>query len=140
MNVKPKKLIVEISLMALTVVAAMTLGTHVPGWYEKWKGNNRNGEFSQHVAGRPAPLTLYGTKTCPACIKARAYLRDAGVSFNDRVLEDSESAKQDFQKLGISSVPVLLSDDTLIIGFNKEQYSSLAGIASNATQNRSLKP
>lgn len=138
MKVKLKKILTEICLMGVTVAAAITLGTHTPGWYEMWKGNTRSGDFSRHVAGHTARLTLYGTNTCPACIKARAYLRQAGVPFNDRVLETSESAKKDYAELGFSSVPLLVSVDTLVIGFDRIQYSSLAAATSPTPPNRSV--
>ena len=112
--------------MTVTIVAALALGSQAPRLLREWRGNARSGDFRVHLAGQPARLTLYGTSTCPYCAAARAWLRGAGIAFNDRVIDTTPEAGAMYEKLGETSVPVLVAEDRLIIGFNAADYAALA--------------
>lgn len=126
MSQKLRKNLRDTALMALTVAVAAFVGSHTPQFYQKWKGVGRGGDFSEHVANQPERLTLYGTTTCPACITAREYLRSADVPFNDRLIDKTEAEKMMYLKLGEHSVPVLVSRNKVLVGFNREAYSEMA--------------
>jgi arsenate reductase-like glutaredoxin family protein len=53
-------------------------------------------------------------------------LRQAGIAFNDRVLDDSKEAQAMFARLKEDSVPVLVSEKGLVVGFNAETYAAVA--------------
>lgn len=124
MNAKLKAALFNTALMALTIAAAIALGSQAPRLYHAWQGNSKSGNFSEHVANQPQRLTLYGTSTCPYCAKARAYLVKAGVPFNDRILENSKDAEAMFEKLEQRSVPVLVSATRLTVGFDEKEYAT----------------
>ncbi len=114
-------------LMLLAIIAlAVWLGGQIPRWYSQIKGPFKNGDYSQHVKSQPYALTLYGTSTCPHCDTARRFLKEAGIPFNDLVVDKSKIAQDAFKTLGEKAVPVFLNEKTLIVGFDKESYLKLA--------------
>jgi glutaredoxin len=125
-NAKIKSALVNTGLMAVTIVAAITIGSQAPQLYQKWRGNVRTGDFKEHVADLPQRLTLYGTTSCQYCAKARAFLSKAGIAYNDRIVDTSKEAEAMYAKLHENGVPLLVSDKKLIIGFHEEDYTALA--------------
>jgi glutaredoxin len=125
-NVKFKNFLTNTVLMAVTIAAAIALGTQAPQLYQKWRGNFRTGDFKEHVANQPQRLTLYGTTSCQYCAKARAFLNKAGISYNDRIVDTSKEAEAMYTKLQESGVPILVSDKKLVIGFHEDDYTTLA--------------
>lgn len=126
MDSRMKKVLRDTALMAATIAAAVLLGSQAPGLYQKWRGVGRSGDFSKHIVNQPQRLTLYGTTTCPACISARDYLRAAGIPFNDQLVDKSDAAKRMYSTLGERSVPLLVSSNKVLVGFNREAYADMA--------------
>lgn len=125
MNARLKRLFTDIVLVAVTIAAATLVGKKIPAMYEEWTRNHAGGDYSDHVAGLPQKITLYGTTTCPACVKARAFLHETGAPFNDQLIDKSERAERMYERLGESAVPVLVSEKKLIVGFNPEAYTRM---------------
>jgi len=121
-----KRFLINAVLMAVTIAAAIALGSQAPKLLQAWRGNGHHGNYSQHVANQPQRLTLYGTTTCPYCAKARAYLTGAGIAFNERMVDTSKEAEAMYATLHENSVPVLISEKKYIVGFNEKDYAALA--------------
>ena len=65
-------------------------------------------------------VVIYSTPTCPYCKRAKEYLSRKGISYTDiDVAQDKEKAKEMTQKSGQMSVPVILIDDEIVVGFNQ---------------------
>ncbi len=65
-------------------------------------------------------VVIYSTPTCPYCKRAKDYLSRKGISYTDiDVAQDKEKAKEMTQKSGQMSVPVILIDDEIVVGFNQ---------------------
>lgn len=65
-------------------------------------------------------IKVYSTKTCPWCKKAKDYLTDKGVEFQDfNVAEDREKLQEMVQLSGQRGVPVIVIDNNVIVGFNQ---------------------
>lgn len=126
MNREWNRMMRDIALMAVTAAAAALIGSHAAQVYQQWKGPGRGGNFAQHLANQPQRLTLYGTTTCPACISAREYLRSSQIPFNDQLIDKSTEAKKMYAMLGENSVPVLVAEDKMLVGFNSKAYSEMA--------------
>ncbi|QYF95486.1 glutaredoxin family protein [Massilia sp. PAMC28688] len=122
MNTRMKNFAFNVVLMAVTIAVAIAVGSQLPGLYSKWQGPSRSGDFSAHVDKLPQRVTLYGTTTCQYCQTARDYLKQAGIPFNDQVIDTSPSASTMFEQLSETSVPVLVVRDKLIVGFNATEY------------------
>jgi glutaredoxin 3 len=65
-------------------------------------------------------VVVYSTQTCPYCHKAKDFLKEKGVEFEDvDVSQDQERAKEMVEKSGQMGVPVLDVNGTIIIGFDQ---------------------
>jgi len=71
-------------------------------------------------------VVIYSTPTCPYCTRAKAYLSEKGIPYTDiNVATDSDKAKEMIQKSGQMSVPVIVVDDEVIVGFNQAKLDEL---------------
>jgi len=74
-------------------------------------------------------IKVYSTDTCPWCHKAKDWLKENNIEFEDiNVEEDQEAAKEMAEKSGQRGVPVIMVDDEIIIGFNEEKLRELLGL------------
>ncbi|MFC0251168.1 glutaredoxin family protein [Massilia consociata] len=113
---------INVAVIIVTVVIAVIIGGKLPHLIKQWRGPFTAGDFTTHIVQQPHKLTLYGTTTCEHCASARAYLVSAGVPFNDMLIDQSATAKDQFRKLGKNAVPILVSEDRFVLGFNVKHY------------------
>lgn len=74
-------------------------------------------------------VMIYSTPTCPFCIRAKQFLKDSKVAFEDiDVSEDQEKAQEMIKKSGQMGVPVLDIDGKIIVGFDKEKINDAIGL------------
>ncbi len=65
-------------------------------------------------------VVIYSTPTCPYCKRAKEYLSRKGISYTDiDVAQDREKAKEMTEKSGQMSVPVIIIDGEIVVGFNQ---------------------
>ena len=73
-------------------------------------------------------ITIYSTPTCPYCNIAKAYLTEKGVKYTEyNVADDQVKAKEMIDKSGQMGVPVIIIDEEVIIGFQKDKIETLLG-------------
>ena len=74
-------------------------------------------------------VKVYGTSTCPYCIRAKQFLKDSNILFeNYDVSSDQVKADEMIKKTGQMGVPVIDIDGELIIGFDKEKIKQALGL------------
>lgn len=79
-------------------------------------------------------IRLYALSTCPYCRMTKRFLDDHGVSYKmtevDLLEGDEKQAVVDEVKSlsGGTSFPVVVADDTVIVGFNKSKLNDLLGL------------
>ena len=74
-------------------------------------------------------VTVYSTPTCPYCIRAKQFLKDSNVAFEDiDVSTDTEKAQEMVNKSGQMGVPVLDIDGEIVIGFDREKITQALGL------------
>jgi glutaredoxin-like YruB-family protein len=74
-------------------------------------------------------ITVYSTPTCPFCIRAKQYLKDNNVQFEDiDVSENHEKAQEMIKKSGQMGVPVIEIDGAIIVGFDKDKIGETLGL------------
>ena len=74
-------------------------------------------------------VTVYSTATCPYCIRAKQFLKENNIAFQDfDVSADQEKAQEIIQKSGQMGVPVLDIGGEIIVGFDKEQIKKALGL------------
>ena len=71
-------------------------------------------------------VVIYSTPTCPYCKRAKDYLSQKGIPYTDtNVAADRDKAKEMVQKSGQMSVPVIVVDDEVIVGFDQGKLDEL---------------
>jgi len=71
-------------------------------------------------------VEIYSTPTCPYCQVAKAYFKEKGVEYTEyNVAEDQAKAKEMVEKSGQMAVPVIIIDEEILVGFEKEKVASL---------------
>lgn len=74
-------------------------------------------------------IKIYSTPTCPYCIRAKQFLKDNNIAFEDiDVSANQEAAQEMIQKSGQMGVPVLDIDGEIILGFDKERIKQALGL------------
>jgi len=72
-----------------------------------------------------AKVKVYSTPTCPWCHRAKDYLKEKKVDFEDiNVAEDQDAAQEMIEKSGQMGVPVLDVNGEIIIGFDQEKIDA----------------
>lgn len=74
-------------------------------------------------------VTVYSTPTCPYCVRAKQFLKEHNIAFEDvNVGVDQGRAQEMMQKSGQMGVPVLEIDGEIIVGFDKAKIQSTLGL------------
>ena len=70
-------------------------------------------------------VTVYSTKSCPWCVKAKQYLDSLKVAYESiDVGADREAAKEIVEKTKQRGVPVVKVGDQYIVGFDQDAIQS----------------
>jgi glutaredoxin-like YruB-family protein len=78
------------------------------------------------MTAKKVKVRVYSTPTCPWCFKAKDFLRDNHIEFEDiDVKEDHEAAQYMIEKSGQMGVPVIEIGDEMVIGFDEERIKAL---------------
>ena len=74
-------------------------------------------------------VLVYSTPTCPYCIRAKQFLNENNIPFeNYDVSTDSAKAQEMIQKSGQMGVPVIEIEGEIIVGFDKDRIKNALGI------------
>jgi glutaredoxin 3 len=80
-------------------------------------------------------VKIYSTTTCPYCKMLKDYLKEQGISYEEKLVDEDEAAKDEMAKDsgGFMGVPftVIIKDDggkDTIVGFDKGKVDQLLGI------------
>ena len=76
-------------------------------------------------------IVLYTTTWCPACKQAKNYLNQQNVLFKERDIEINDVWASDVSVLSNSSIPVLLTNDLKVNGYEPSAYSEVISHISN---------
>lgn len=79
--------------------------------------------FELRRAMEQYPVTLYTSDGCPPCDNARAFLRQRGVPFAERVAEGAEDGAELKRQTGHEKVPVLALGRQMEPGFEPQTWS-----------------
>lgn len=76
-----------------------------------------------------AQVKVYSTLTCPFCIKAKDYLRQKGILFENIDVTSDQARLQEMMALtGQMGVPVIVINGDVIVGFDKSKIDSKLGL------------
>ena len=70
-------------------------------------------------------VELYSTSWCGYCKKAKQYFTENKIKYTEYDIEESLSAKMNYDKLGVSGVPVILYKGKQMSGFSVSGFRRL---------------
>ena len=74
-------------------------------------------------------VTIYSTPSCHFCKMAKEFFKENNVAYTEHdVASDMDKRKEMVEKSGQLGVPVILIENDLIVGFDKQKISSLLGV------------
>lgn len=74
-------------------------------------------------------VTVYSTEWCPWCNKAKEFLKEHDVKFENKDVEkDQKAAEEMVKKSGQSGIPVIDIDGKIVIGFDEKALRELLKI------------
>lgn len=77
----------------------------------------------------PKTVKIYSTPACSYCIRAKQFLKEHNVIFEDiDVSRDQEKAEEMVSKSGQMGVPVLDIDGEIIVGFDRGRIVAALGL------------
>jgi glutaredoxin 3 len=66
-------------------------------------------------------IKIYTSNTCSHCSAAKEYLKEKELSYEERNVSTDPSAKKELIGMGYMGVPIIMVDDDVIEGFNKNK-------------------
>lgn len=80
---------------------------------------NKNG-------GNMHTVKVYSTPTCPYCLRAKDYLKQKNVAFQNIDVSTDKSGLDEMVKVsGQMGVPVIVVDQEVIVGFDRDRLEEL---------------
>lgn len=72
-------------------------------------------------------VIVYTSDTCTYCSQAKEYLKENGITYEERNIKEPNYRKE-LMAMKIMSVPVIKIEDEVVVGFDKEKIDSLLGL------------
>lgn len=72
-------------------------------------------------------VVVYTSNTCTYCAQAKEYLKENGITFEERNIKEPTFRKE-LMGMGYMSVPVIKIDEEPILGFDKAKIDSLLNL------------
>jgi glutaredoxin-like YruB-family protein len=74
-------------------------------------------------------VKVYSTPTCPWCIRAKQFLNESKVTFENLDVSTNQAAADEMMaKSGQMGVPVIDIEGEIIVGFDKERIKLALGL------------
>ena len=74
-------------------------------------------------------IKVYSTPTCPYCIRAKNYLKEHNILFENIDVSSDEKGLAEMIKIsGQMGVPVILIDGDMIVGFDQTRIATKLGL------------
>lgn len=64
-------------------------------------------------------VVVYTSNTCPYCTMAKDYLKEKGVEFEEKNVQNDAAARDELISMGYTGVPVLVIGEEEIFGFDR---------------------
>ena len=82
--------------------------------------------MTQEAPKKEKTVVIYSTDTWPWCKRAKEYLSQKGIAYTTiDVAKNRDAAKEMIQKSGQMSVPVIIIDNEIVVGFNQAKIDQV---------------
>ena len=66
-------------------------------------------------------ITIYSTESCKYCVLAKEYFKEKGLEYTEKDCKDATNKRELLLLTNQMSVPVIIIDNDVYIGFNKNK-------------------
>ncbi len=73
-------------------------------------------------------VEIYTSNTCGYCHMAKDYFNEKNIEYVEKNVSEDTEARKKLMKMGYMSVPVILIEDEVILGFDKPKIDELLGL------------
>ncbi len=74
-------------------------------------------------------VRVYSTPTCPYCVRAKQFLKEQNIPFEDIDVSTNEAAAEEMiRKSGQMGVPVIEVGSEIVVGFDKPRLQAALGL------------
>ncbi len=80
---------------------------------------------SAMAAAAAARVTIYTTDWCGYCKKAKAYMRERGISYVEYDIEKDNDRYVEFKRRGGNGVPLIVVGEKTMSGFDSEEFEQM---------------
>nr|WP_312578290.1 glutaredoxin family protein [Sedimentibacter sp.] len=70
-------------------------------------------------------IKIYTSNTCSHCAAAKEYLKEREFKYEERNVSTDPAAKKELIGMGYMGVPIIMVDDDVIEGFNKNKLDEI---------------
>lgn len=70
-------------------------------------------------------IVIFTKKSCPPCLQTKKYLAKIGVEYTEKPVEEEKHLKEMQEMLGVSTVPVVVYGNEVIVGYNPSRLAGL---------------
>jgi len=70
-------------------------------------------------------VTVYTSNSCSYCKVLKMYLEARGITYKEKNINDNNEYMLELVNRNIMSVPVIIIDDNVVIGFKKDEIEKL---------------
>lgn len=74
-------------------------------------------------------VKVYSTPTCPYCVRAKQFLKESNIDFEDIDVASDQTQAQEMVKISAqTAVPVIDIEGEIIVGFDKDKIKQALGL------------
>ena len=73
----------------------------------------------------PPTVVIFTMDFCPSCMAAKRWFREHDISFHELNVDQSETARERFERIGGRGIPTILVDDKRVEGFSEPRLRRL---------------
>ena len=82
-------------------------------------------QAAPNASAQAPAIVMYATQTCGYCAKARQYFKARGLHWDERDIEASAQAKQEWKALNGQGTPLILIGEEKVNGFHQARLDTL---------------
>ena len=73
-------------------------------------------------------VVVYSSDTCPYCVSAKEYLKENNIEFVEKNVSKDPQARNELIEKKQMGVPVIMVDEEMIVGFDKNKLDNALGL------------
>ncbi len=90
----------------------------------KNKATTEPSQNNKSIYKKKHKVVMYAASWCGYCKKARTFFRKNNIRYREYDIESDDQAKQRYEKLGGSGVPLIVSGKKKMQGFSEKRFAS----------------